>query len=183
MKLNELKTEAFSIAKANGWHDKEYSDEHLLMLVITEIGEAINADRKGNHADEARIAYFKRMTEGHDDFDFKTYFEQNIKDTFEDECADVVIRLLDLADLRSVEIEEDLLDLACENYQETTEAMFSLCKTLTLNRLLYSLSEIINAALFLVIHIAYKKFNLIWHIEQKMKYNKLRGYHHGGKKY
>ena len=28
MNLNELRDEAYSIAKANGWHEQEYSDEH-----------------------------------------------------------------------------------------------------------------------------------------------------------
>ena len=46
MNLNELRDEAYSIAKANGWHEEEHSDEHCLMLVITEIAEAVQADRE-----------------------------------------------------------------------------------------------------------------------------------------
>lgn len=56
MNLNELRDEAYSIARANGWHEEEHSDEHLLMLVITEIAEAVQADRKDKHAD---VASFK----------------------------------------------------------------------------------------------------------------------------
>ena len=37
MNLNELRDEAYSIAKANGWHEQEHSDEHL--LIITEIAK------------------------------------------------------------------------------------------------------------------------------------------------
>lgn len=190
MKLNELKTEAYEIAKANGWHDKEYSDEHWLMLVITEISEAINADRKGNHADEARIAYFKRMTEGHDDFDFKTYFEQNIKDTFEDECADVVIRLLDLAGLINTDVPTmNTLRITANvaNTSDTflkksvTETLFSVCCMITNEG---TISHAISVAITGMFAISDKyRFNLMWFIEQKMKYNRLRGYHHGGKKY
>ena len=55
MNLNELRDEAYSIAKANGWHEEEHSDEHLLMLVITEIAEAVQADRKNLHADIAKF--------------------------------------------------------------------------------------------------------------------------------
>ena len=47
MNLNELRDEAYSIAKANGWHEEEHSDSHWLMLIITEIAEAVQADRKG----------------------------------------------------------------------------------------------------------------------------------------
>lgn len=47
MDLNKLRDEAYQIAKEHGWHDKEYSDSHWLMLLITEIAEAVQADRKG----------------------------------------------------------------------------------------------------------------------------------------
>ena len=47
MNLNELKNRAYKTAKAHGWHDKELSDETYLMLIITEIAEAVNADRAG----------------------------------------------------------------------------------------------------------------------------------------
>ena len=47
MNLNELKDRAYKIAKSHGWHDKELSDETYLMLIITEIAEAVQADRKG----------------------------------------------------------------------------------------------------------------------------------------
>ena len=30
MNLNELRDEAYSIAKANGWHEQEHSDEHFI---------------------------------------------------------------------------------------------------------------------------------------------------------
>ena len=45
MNLNNLRDEAYSIAKMNGWHNEEHSDSHCLMLIITEIAEAVNADR------------------------------------------------------------------------------------------------------------------------------------------
>ena len=45
--LNKLRDRAYKIAKAHGFHEKEYSDETYLMLIITEIAEAVNADRKG----------------------------------------------------------------------------------------------------------------------------------------
>ena len=46
MNLNELKDRAYKIAKEHGWHEQELSDETYLMLIITEIAEAVNADRK-----------------------------------------------------------------------------------------------------------------------------------------
>lgn len=47
MNLNELRDKAYRIACDHGFHDKELSNEHCLMLVITELSEAVEADRKG----------------------------------------------------------------------------------------------------------------------------------------
>lgn len=44
---NNLRDRAYDNSCKHGFHDKKYSDEHFLMLIITEIGEAVNADRKG----------------------------------------------------------------------------------------------------------------------------------------
>ena len=43
MNLNELRDKAYKIACEHGFHDKKYSNEHWLMLVITEISESIVA--------------------------------------------------------------------------------------------------------------------------------------------
>ena len=78
MNLNELRDEAYSIAKANGWREEEHSDEHWLMLVISEIAEAVQADRKNLHAD---VEAFKKYEEI---IAFKENFERQIKNTVED---------------------------------------------------------------------------------------------------
>ena len=44
---NELRDRAYQCACRPGFHDKEYSNAHCLMLIITEIIEAVDADRKG----------------------------------------------------------------------------------------------------------------------------------------
>ena len=46
MDLNNLRDEAYAIAREHGWHEQEHSDEHHLMLIITEMAEAVQADRK-----------------------------------------------------------------------------------------------------------------------------------------
>lgn len=50
MDLNKLAKEIHENAKAHGWYDEEHSREHYFMLVITELSEAIEADRKGENA-------------------------------------------------------------------------------------------------------------------------------------
>lgn len=56
MNLNKLRDEAYATAKANGWHNEEHSDEHCLMLVITEIAEAVQADRKNLYISKRNFA-------------------------------------------------------------------------------------------------------------------------------
>ena len=56
MNLNKLRDEAYSIAKANGWHEQEHSDEHYIMLIITEIAEAVQADRKNLYISKRNFA-------------------------------------------------------------------------------------------------------------------------------
>lgn len=47
MNLNELRDKAYRNAVAHGWHEENLSNEHFLCLVISELMEAVEADRKG----------------------------------------------------------------------------------------------------------------------------------------
>ena len=47
MNLNELRDRAYKTACDRGFHDEELSNEHCLCLVISELMEAVEADRKG----------------------------------------------------------------------------------------------------------------------------------------
>lgn len=67
----------------------------MIMLVVTELSEAVEGLRKDRHVTDYHKQTFKKWKE--DGGTFKTYFEEHIKDKFEDEIADTFIRLLDLA--------------------------------------------------------------------------------------
>ena len=45
MNLNELRDKAYRNAVTHGFHDEELSNEHCLCLVISELMEAVKADR------------------------------------------------------------------------------------------------------------------------------------------
>ena len=51
MNLNELRDKTYKIACEHGFHDNELSNEHCLCLVISELMEAVEADRKNRHFD------------------------------------------------------------------------------------------------------------------------------------
>lgn len=48
MNLNKLRDKAYKCAVAHGWHEEKKSNRHWLCLVISELMEAVEADRKGN---------------------------------------------------------------------------------------------------------------------------------------
>lgn len=187
MNLNELKDEAYSIAKANGWHEQEYSDEHSLMLIITEVAEAVQADRYNRHADVAKFKeyqeYYKTFISSEEilTIRFKEDFEEYIKNTVEDELSDVVIRCLDLAGLRGIRFSTPskatgMLSMLFSEYA------FNTCHVLMYTHvpLTDRLENVIERILF---YCESKGIDLEFLIRTKMDYNRLRGYHHGGKKY
>lgn len=179
MNLNELRDEAYSIAKANGWHEEEHSDEHCLMLIITEIAEAVQADRNNLHADVEAFKKYEMM------LDFKENFERQIKNTVEDELSDVVIRCLDLAGLRRFDLEEveSLMEMA-ESIKEG-KGFIDLCYALSgISTCDDSTEEKVIAIIAVVLkYCELTGIDLDFFIRTKMEYNRLRGYHHGGKRY
>ncbi len=83
--LNALKEKAHKTAVEHGFHVEEKPDAYWLGLVMSEAGEAINADRKGRHADTKG---FEEIEASEKDFPFAENFKANIKDSVEDEIAD-----------------------------------------------------------------------------------------------
>ena len=194
MNLNELRDKAYQCAVSHGWHEKDLSDEHFLCLVISELMEAVEADRKGKHS---KIGMFKEwqgnsipLTEETRQERFKEDFEAYIKDSVEDELADACIRLLDLAGLRKADLGETNEDeLRCsEGFFDWTftESIFSIvCDITDLDFFdKYPFDAYLRASVRLIMGFAVKRnIDIFWHIEQKMRYNELRTYKHGGKKY
>ena len=94
--LNALKEKAHKWAVEHGFHEDVKPDAFYLGLVMSEAGEAINADRKGLHADTKRFEEVMEMRS----ISPRAAFEENIKGSVEDEIADIVIRLLDFSGLK-----------------------------------------------------------------------------------
>lgn len=136
--LNELAAEVYAIAEEKGWHDdprlrgdaKAFRDAFADMwqgtqiaLIQSELSEALESIRKGRRADLSAI---DELAMWHVE-DFRRLFERHVKDTLEDELADVIIRTIDFAYAMGVDIQR--------------------------------------------------------HVDLKMKYNALRPYKHGGKRF
>lgn len=184
MNLNELRDRAYKTACDHGFHDEELSNEHCLCLVISELMEAVEADRKGRFAKvpvDKKDTIFDERTFHYQNKYFAENFEAYIKDCVEDELADAAIRLLDLCGLRKIDIEdftEEMLyeaEESCEN-ETFTESIYAI-STIPIRYLYeydYPLEKQLNGMLLAIFGLAnHLGIDLIWHIEQKQRYNEL----------
>lgn len=187
--FNALRDRAYKCACEHGFYDTELSNEHLLMLVITELSEAVAADRKGQFA-QRRMFEMNCDTPQEDPIHHWTFcFERFIKDSVPDELADAVIRLLDLAGYKYIDIkdfaEDEIADLSesC-NDESFTETIYAI-STIPIRyeyEYGYSLDKQLNSMLLAILGVAkYLDIDLLWHIDQKMRYNELRPAMHGKK--
>lgn len=192
MDLNKLSSEAHGMAVEHGFWEDEHSNEHCLCLVISEIAEAVEADRKNKHSDVSNyesvmkpvtsvsLDWFGNKHERTFQWDQATAFQSYMKDTVEDEMADVVIRLADMAGDQMVDFDK----LAPSNYYRAfgrwsfTENAFALMKGLSREntninrRIQFGIKYMFDWAESL-------GFDLEYSIIEKMKFNATRGVRHG----
>jgi hypothetical protein len=143
---------------------------------MTEMAEAIEADRNGRR--------FK-MTSAPPEHPqwFQGWYQEWVKGTIEEEFADVVIRVLDMAQ----EVHGDKMRwLGYYPWGQTYHEKDSFIENAW-----YFIREVLNWGTMNISDCVSFMFDWaqdlgidLWlHIEWKMKYNELRPYKHGGKKY
>ena len=178
--LNALKERAYKTAVAHGFHEVEKSDAFYLGLVMSEMGEAINADRKGRHADT------KRFEEKLGKWLFEVSFHVYIKDSVEDEIADIIIRLLDFAGMKGYKLylDRDRL-LYCQDALRTFEEsglpglFFIIMDNLSDEFDGWELQTCICDIIY-ILDDCFDKItggsdcDLWWFVKKKMRYNELR---------
>ena len=187
--LNRYAKDCHERAVDKGFWDGTHSVGHYLMLVISELSEAVEADRIGKWAklDHDTIDTLQRI-EG---APYAQTFLREVKDTVEDEIADAVIRLLDLLGwmlkdraLSEKEVETDLgvsafyidgeMTLADALWPIVQEACCHCGKYAHRYAILYSIKSLELLCERLGI-------DLMAHIELKLKYNETRPRLHGKK--
>lgn len=86
--IDKFIKEAHDNAVKHGFYQEKREIGTLLMLVVSELSEALEADRKGLHANL-----------------FDELNDEEIKNSFECEIADVFIRLFDLCGFLNIDIQ------------------------------------------------------------------------------
>lgn len=173
MTRNEFAYKAHENAKEKVFWQERLSNEHCLMLVITEIAEVVEADRKDERAKKEEYEDIPNKQIG-----YKKY----LKGTIEDEMADIAIRLADLAGALGIDFNKMNI---CKYHRAFdkftfTENAFALTKGLSRSnisierRILFGLDYVFNWSNSMGI-------DLWFFIEHKMKYNRLRPVLHGKK--
>ena len=180
--INKLRDEAYKCACEHGFHGTEHFDTHWLALIMSEVGEALNADRKNLHANIEGYTRWQKTFHNpdNDDSSYFSDFEYFIKDSVEDELADIAIRILDLAGLRGYDCsgyfdtsvttlhfpDKDLFSWFCFHlYSIFTDAEDAFDTT----------DEILDSAAYdIASYCNLWDIDLHAHIVLKMKYNELR---------
>lgn len=103
--INQLAQEIHQNAKDKGFFDSEKNIGEMLCLIHSEVSEALEADRKNlystSSASEINSYIIDEM--------FVTDFEIGVKNTFENELADIMIRVMDLAAFKGIDLEQHIL--------------------------------------------------------------------------
>ena len=198
--VKEWVERAYNNSVKHGWHEEKKPTAHWVMMISTEVTEAVQADRNGRYMNALDKSGLDCViaNDNHGGL-FEKFYSEHIEGTVESELADICIRLFDLMGLKNVKCrteyttDEENVEL-CETRDFTVNAFFisrGILNFATPNNSLLSKSyfnEIIEAYFNDIIVATFEwaeslGIDLVQHINLKMRYNETREYHHGGKKY
>lgn len=198
--VKEWVERAYNNAVKHGWHEEKKPAAHWVMMISTEVTEAVQADRKGRWMDELdKSGLDCVIANDHHRGLVEKFYGEHIEGTVESELADICIRLFDFMGLKNVKCrteyttDEENIEL-CKTRDFTVNAFFisrGILNFATPNNSLLSkayINEIIEAYFNDIIVATFEwaeslGIDLVQHINLKMRYNETREYHHGGKKY
>lgn len=188
--LDVLSKQAFESANNKGFYPGTGTTFHL-MLIIVEMSEVLQADRKDRHGS---IEDYKSEIEmGRD---IPTAYKNTLEGTVESEFADIAIRILSLLgsimDSAKVELmsDEDIKDehaLAIYTFRlDIVRDLYRIIERMGVFDLndtpKWYLAKHLQEMLIDIFAIAHNhNINLMEHIRLKMKYNETRPYLHGYK--
>lgn len=191
--INEWVKKAYDNAVKHGWHEEEKSNAHwLMMMVCTEVAEAVQADRKGNYMDDLDKEGLKTvLANDHGGSLFNKYYSDTIEGKVESELADICIRVFDLMGVCDVEAKDGFSTFDSEvkyakEHSFTENAIIMVTRTIVSCNLNSYIS--VKAEMKSILSSVFEwaealGIDLVQHINLKMRYNESREYHHGNKLY
>lgn len=185
--LNELAKEIHNDNKLKGFHYVNWSDEHCLMLAICELCEAIEDDRSSNRNRTANIHSFNKKIKNSRSYKglidgisieraYEVIYNETIKGSIDEELADFVIRLLDLAGKKNIKVDKLKVSAKFED-KSFTESIYFISKQMFSDvYLMFKIPYCIS-----LVELLCNTLNIdLWlHVDLKLKYNKTRPYKHG----
>ena len=178
IKIEQLQKWAKEIhqnAKAKGFYDRNNEklfEVHQVFEIVKEISEFHEAYKKGRSTPSD--IYLQDYAEeiGKE----KDVFEVLVKDTYQDELADIVIRCLDYLEYKGdIDYFHDFKLVKQDISQYLISAMCADLSTSTLN---FEINDVVIGIKYLS---KLLDVNLLWHIKAKMAYNATRDKLHGKK--
>ena len=194
--INEWVKKAYDNAVKHGWHEEEKSNAHWLMMVCTEVAEAVQADRNGRWMDDLdKSGLDCVIANDHHGGLVEKFYGEHIEGTVESELADICIRVFDLMGVCGVVAKDGFStfdsEVKCAKQHSFTENAMVVTRTIVSCNLNSSIS--VKAEMFYVLYKSILSsvfewaealgIDLVQHINLKMRYNESREYHHGNKLY
>ena len=182
MDLKNYCERAYQVATYNGFYREYKSPQHYICLIISELMEAVQAHRHNkfiNIGPNDVVDYLEKVK---DDDDFYRLYDYLIHNTYEDELADVCIRIFSFARYMGFTLQtvgdEVLVTLGIFNREnpEFTELILQIVDILRNYPPAASLDYALSATVLLPIRYETRLDRII---PLKLRYNKLRGYLHG----
>lgn len=102
--INELGRQAYLINKEKGYCDGPVDVPRQLCLIHSEVSEALEADRHGRRCSVGHSIVGTIFRKG-DDERFRKAYADYAKGTFEEEMADIVIRVASLCEQMGVDLD------------------------------------------------------------------------------
>lgn len=165
----------------NGTGKKDRDISEMISLTIEELYEAQRAHRAGDFSKKENVEFYieKLCKELQPETPTSIgFFELNIKDKFEDECADVLIRLFDMMGYCGLKYDTDFALIVSITLEETFSK-----NMLIFNEMLFDVDRGDDFCTEFIVYFLYfceqQNVDIETHINLKMEYNRTREYKHG----
>ena len=102
--INELAKKVHENAKDKGFFDNKKNIGEMLALIHSEVSEALEADRNKLYC-KMDLSQSNVLIGWGDDVDFVRAYKSLVKGTFEEEMADIIIRVMDMCAFKGIDLE------------------------------------------------------------------------------